>query len=81
MASEIIESCKRHKFEAVLLKLDFHKAFDSISWEYLDRVVDQMGFPDLWRSWMKACVMKASAPPILIKGSPNPPIRLHRGLR
>lgn len=39
VASEIIDSCKKQKMEAVVLKLDFHKAFDSISWDYLGRVM------------------------------------------
>ncbi|XP_048493141.1 uncharacterized protein LOC104908756 [Beta vulgaris subsp. vulgaris] len=80
VAGEIIESCKRFKSEAVLLKLDFHKAFDSISWSYLDWVLEQMGFPDQWREWMKSCVMSASAS-ILVNGSPTQPIKLQRGLR
>lgn len=80
VAGEIIESCKRFKVKASLLKLDFHKAFDSISWDFLDWVLNQMGFPLKWRSWMKACIMSASAS-ILINGSPTPPIKLHRGLR
>ena len=80
IAGEIIESCKRYKTKATLLKLDFHKAFDSISWGFLDWVQEQMGFPPLWRAWIKSCVMSASAS-ILINGSPTPPIKLHRGLR
>lgn len=80
IASEIIESCKRQKTKATLLKLDFHKAFDSLSWNFLDWVQEQMGFPPKWRSWIKACVMSASAS-ILINGSPTQPIKLHKGLR
>ena len=80
IAGEIIESCKRHKTEATMLKLDFHKAFDSISWGFLDWVHEQMGFPLLWRAWIKSCVMTASAS-ILINGSPTHPVKLHRGLR
>ena len=79
IASEIIDSYKHHKTKATILKLDFHKAFDSISWDYLDWVQEQMGFPPSWRSWIKSC-MTASAS-ILLNGSPTPPIKLHRGLR
>lgn len=38
IASEVIESCKKLKKEAVILKLDFHKAFDCISWGYIIRL-------------------------------------------
>lgn len=39
-----------------------------------------MGFPEIWRRWMNACVTSASAS-ILVNGSPTPPFKLHRGLR
>lgn len=35
IAGELVDSCKRNKTKAILLKLDFHKAFDGISWNYL----------------------------------------------
>jgi hypothetical protein len=28
----------------MIFKVDFHKAFDSVSWDYLDEVVGYMGF-------------------------------------
>ena len=39
-----------------------------------------MGFPQLWISWIMACVTSAAAS-ILINGSPTAPFKLHRGLR
>ena len=30
----------------IALKLDFRKAFDSVSWEALDRILDRRGFGD-----------------------------------
>lgn len=35
IAGELLESCKSFKLPAVLLKLDFHKAFDCISCSFL----------------------------------------------
>lgn len=32
-----------------LLKVDFHKAFDSINWIFLDLVMSKMGFGNRWR--------------------------------
>ena len=80
IASEVVASCKRNKSQAALLKLDFHKAFDSISWNYLEWVLVQMNFPPKWRTWMRSCVMSASAS-ILINGSPSSTFKLQRGLR
>lgn len=81
IASELIESCKRTKIPSTILKLDFHKAFDSVSWSYLDWILSQMAFPTQWCQWISSCVMIASAS-ILINGSPTPPFffKLHRGL-
>nr|CCA66180.1 hypothetical protein [Beta vulgaris subsp. vulgaris] len=80
VASEIIESCKKRNIEAILLKLDFHKAYDSVSWNFLQWTLDQMNFPVKWCEWIKTCVTSASAS-ILVNGSPTPPFKLHRGLR
>ena len=80
IASELIDTCKRNNTEAVVLKLDFHKAFDSLSWNYLDWVLSEMKFPHKWRRWIQECISSASAA-ILINGSPSPFFKLQRGLR
>ena len=48
-AADIIQSCHKRKAPAIVLKLDFRKAFDSVSWSALDLVLDAKGFPPLWR--------------------------------
>lgn len=80
IAGEIIETCKRKRISATMLKLDFHKAFNSISWENLEWTLVQMGFRVKWREWIRACTMNAAAS-IIINGSPTKPFNLHRGLR
>lgn len=80
IANEVVESCKREKKEVVLFKLDFQKAYDSVSWGFLDWVLEQMGFPHLWRKWMRACVRTTSLS-ILINGTPLKPVKMQRGLR
>lgn len=45
VASEVIESCKKRGTKAFLLKLDFHKAYDSVSWNFLKWVLEEMKFP------------------------------------
>ena len=80
VAGEIIDSCRQAKISATILKLDFHKAFDSVAWSFLEWTLASMGFPDVWRSWIMACVSSAAAS-ILINGSPTVPFKLHRGLR
>lgn len=79
-SSYVIESCKRRGTTAALLKLDFHKAYDSVSWNFLRWVLEKMKFPAKWCEWIMTCVMTASAS-ILINRSPSNPFKLQRGLR
>ena len=80
VAGELIETCKRRKIKATILKLDFHKAFDSVAWSFLEWILCMMDFPPRWISWVLACVKSAEAS-VLINGSPTIPFKLHRGLR
>lgn len=80
IASELIDTCKKKNIEATLLKLDFHKAYDSVSWRFLEWIMKQMKFPPMWCKWVMACISSASAS-VLINGSPCAPFRLQRGLR
>lgn len=45
---EIIHELKRTKELAILLKLDFEKAYDRVSWIFLRRVLLSRGFSDVW---------------------------------
>ncbi|KAF5796291.1 putative RNA-directed DNA polymerase [Helianthus annuus] len=64
----------------MLFKVDFEKAFDSISWVFLDSVLSQMGFPALWRKWVMGLLMTARTS-ILVNGSPTLEFDIQRGVR
>ena len=64
----------------MLFKVDFEKAFDTISWKYLDFMLHNLGFRSTWRSWIKAC-LDSSRTSILINGSPTFKFNIRRGLR
>jgi len=68
------------KKELILFKVDFEKAYDTVDWGYLDDVMSKMGFPSLWRNWIKECVGTATAS-VLVNGSPTDEFPLGRGLR
>jgi hypothetical protein len=50
--SEIVQCCNRRKAPAVVLKLDFTKAFDSIDWGSLRKVLAARGLPGV-TGWMR----------------------------
>ena len=80
IAAELIDTYKKHRLQAAILKIDFHKAFDNVSWDFLNWALGEMGFPYQWIKWILSCVTTASAS-ILINGSPSTPFNLQRGLR
>ncbi|KAL8109505.1 hypothetical protein AgCh_025564 [Apium graveolens] len=38
------------------LKIDLHKAFDSITWDFIFDALNKMRFPDKFVQWLRACV-------------------------
>ncbi|GJX68153.1 RNA-directed DNA polymerase, eukaryota [Tanacetum coccineum] len=80
MVNEIIAWAKNHKKRFMFLKVDFEKAFDSLSWSFLFSILEQMGFSSKWRSWIHACLNSAFAS-VLVNGSPTKEFKIERGLR
>ncbi|GJR29739.1 putative RNA-directed DNA polymerase, eukaryota, reverse transcriptase zinc-binding domain protein [Tanacetum coccineum] len=78
--SEVIDWYKKRKKKLLLFKVDFEKAFDSVSWRFLDHVMDKLGFSSTWRRWIRAGLM-TSRTSILINGSPTSEFSIKRGLR
>ena len=48
--SEVIAWATKAKRKLMVFKLDFEKAFDTISWQFLDEVMAQMNFGVKWRN-------------------------------
>jgi len=80
VANEIVDEARKLQKELLLFKVDFEKAYDTVDWGYLDEVMNKMGFPSLWRKWIKECVGTAKAS-VLVNGSPTDEFPLARGLR
>ncbi|GJV32090.1 putative RNA-directed DNA polymerase, eukaryota, reverse transcriptase zinc-binding domain protein [Tanacetum coccineum] len=64
----------------MFFKVDFEKAFDSLSWSFLLSIMEQVGFSSKWRKWIIFCLDSAYAS-ILINGSLTKEFKLERGLR
>ena len=41
------------------MKLDFRKANDLVRWSFIDHVLYMLGFGDIWRGWIKSCIVTA----------------------
>ncbi|GJZ18942.1 RNA-directed DNA polymerase, eukaryota, reverse transcriptase zinc-binding domain protein [Tanacetum coccineum] len=67
-------------FFTLISKVDFEKAFDSVSWKYLDFVLLNLGFGSKWCSWIRACLSSSRAS-VLVNGSPTSEFSIKHGLR
>lgn len=56
---EIIHDTKIKKRDGVILKPDFRKAYDKISWEFLFDYLKGRGLCDKWCNWIIMVVKKA----------------------
>lgn len=65
---------------AIFIKIDFKKAFDSIEWPFLIRVMEARGFPMRWINWMRA-IWSSSTSKISINGEYSRSFTHKRGLR
>lgn len=65
---------------AIFAKIDFQKAFDSLDWEFLIRVMRARNFPERWIGWMQTLWEIASSR-VCINGDESVPFLHKRGLR
>ncbi|XP_078174444.1 uncharacterized protein LOC144568089 [Carex rostrata] len=59
---------------ACFIKIDFAKAFDSVNWDYLQRVMEGRGFPQRWIRWIETLLTTASSRIGLRQGDPLSPM-------
>lgn len=78
--NETLDEAKKNKIMRIFFKVDFAKAFDSVVWSYLDRVMEGFAFCDRWRMWIRGCVQSATTS-VLVNGSSSGKFSLERGLR
>jgi len=64
----------------MLIKLDFSKAFDHISYQYMYHLFTAFGFIEKWIHWVLALISKVFFS-ILINGNPSTIFIPSRGIR
>eukprot|EP00253_Pinus_taeda_P033659 PITA_33659 len=80
LTHEIIHSLKISKKPGMLLKLDLSKAFDSLNWDYLEKILLAFGFNAAWVRWIMS-LLTSSFFSVLINGIPSETFRPSRGIR
>ncbi|PWA52601.1 hypothetical protein CTI12_AA454830 [Artemisia annua] len=80
IVSELISDLKLNRSMGLILKLDFAKGFDSVSWVFLSKVMSSMGFNSSFCYWVHSCVSSARIS-VLVNGSSSGIFNLERGLR
>jgi len=78
--NEIINSLKSSRYPGMLLKLSLSKAFNKLSWTFLERMLLAFGFASHWISWIKNLTSSAFFS-ILVNGMPSQPFKSSRGIR
>ncbi|KAJ0788573.1 putative RNA-directed DNA polymerase [Helianthus annuus] len=80
MLNEVMAWLKQRKKKALLLKIDFEKAYDNVNWKFIIDILDQMGFPAKWRMWMEG-ILSSARSAVLVNGSPTFEFQCQKGLR
>ena len=68
--SEILSWAKSKGKELFLFKIDFEKAYENVSWEFLLSMMRQMKFPELWCKWIGG-ILSSARSSVLVNGSPT----------
>ncbi|KAJ1704421.1 hypothetical protein LUZ63_004200 [Rhynchospora breviuscula] len=79
-AREIVCHLVKCKQPAILLKLDFFKAFDTVNWHFLYSVLAAFGIPPKFIAWVRLLLSTATSS-VLINGQVGPVFQHHQGLR
>ena len=56
IANEIVDYWNKKRVKGVVCKMDIEKAYDSINWQFLLKVMQCMGFGDKWVGWIWWCI-------------------------
>ena len=48
VVNEVVDDLKRRRRSGVIVKLNFEKAYDSVSWEFLFYMIGRLGFCGKW---------------------------------
>ena len=80
IANETVEEAKRCHKSCLVFKVDYERAYDSVSWAFLSYMMRRLGFCRKWICWIEGCLHSATIS-VLVNGRPTNEFIPHRGLR
>jgi len=80
VVNEVFDEVKRKKKSCVFFEVDYEKAYDSVSWEFILYMLKRVGFCDKWIHWIK-CILEATFVSVLVNDSPTKALFPKKGLR
>ncbi|GJT40171.1 RNA-directed DNA polymerase, eukaryota [Tanacetum coccineum] len=78
--NELFQWCKNKKYQTMIFKVDFEKAYDSVRWDYLEDILKKIGFGEKWCDWICNCLLSSKGS-VIVNGSPTNEFRFQRGLK
>nr|GFA97153.1 RNA-directed DNA polymerase, eukaryota [Tanacetum cinerariifolium] len=72
--------CKRKKKQALIFKVNFAKAYDSVRWDFLLDVLYAFGFRSRWCTWIRG-IFSSNMASILVNASPTVKFSIFCGLK
>ena len=69
IVNEVIDAWNKRGENGLICKLDIEKAYDSINWQFLLKVMEKMGFGSKWLRWMWWCISTAKFS-VMVNGAP-----------
>lgn len=80
LISDVIESYEEKNLPGMLLFIDFEKAFDSLEWNFLFKVLEVMNFGPMFRKWIHTFYSNITSC-VMNNGHASDFFQLYRGVR
>lgn len=80
IAHEIVHSAHKSGEQGVVLKLDYEKPYDRVSWSFLFEILETRNVDPIWINWIKQLVIGGSIG-IMVNGEDSAYFKPGKGLR